>query len=939
MYSNKTTVQKHIIDLLYCLFKWEKKAKTIKKDKTAIEDNPGKEYNQDLLTPTYIKKEDPSYKTVNFLAAQLNNKEARNIAITGPYGSGKSSVLRTLKKDYPNHHYLNISLATLKCYEDQIETEEEKEESKKPSTPKTTSHDDSPDSGSIDTHRSEHDETQQNDHSQNHKPVSRESLNRLIEDSILQQLLYKEKNETIPHSRIKRIVHTPHKQLRWTAIKIMLFAASLIILFEPRFIRIEWLYRFLSSEWLNVACDVLALWFIIYSIYKVLVLLSRTIANSKLSKLNLAKAEIEFSKDGSIFNQHLDEIFYFFEATEYTVIIFEDLDRFDNVDIFIKLREINTLLNESKRFEKEIVFIYAIRDDLFSNTDRCKCFDYIVPIIPFINPYNSKDMLKNELELRGYKDISDEDLKNLSFYIFDMRLVKNIANEYQQYREILKACLQKNERKDLPSFIKQEKLLAMIILKNLYPKEFSDLHYYKGKIYKCFKLRKAFVEKLSFKIEADIQQLTKELSDKIQDRPSNGLSISKIKTDRKKQVLKFQKIKFSPFKNLMTEINLEQDQSYKALKIEPMIESLLKEGYIDENYYDYISFFHGRMISPHDWAFVLDLKNGKNPYYDYSFDNIKSCIDEINIRLYSTKSILNFDILNYWIEIYKKKKESYRDCEKTKKHIEYITNTAIEDTSTWDFFVLYYQKGRYSDLFFRDFCSEIFCKIWNAIEYYNEKYRNILIEIFFRYTELELIDYSPIDWLNENYSFLADRLNVISLDRAKYLIDHENCCIYKLQKEPTELLDYMIKTEKYATDDDHNISVINSYLGIDTFKKDSKEFILAILQNDKLEKKTKFDYLEDQKNSIELSDISNLEHQTLAIKLFIISPTWDQVYRYYELMNNTVTKELTDFITHFVHELTKSPLPRDESIKVSLKALIITSTLPQKVKLRLMSVF
>lgn len=47
-------------------------------------------------------------------------------------------------------------------------------------------------------------------------------------------------------------------------------------------------------------------------------------------------------------SEHLAEILYFFQETEYDVVIFEDLDRFENKKIFLKLRELNYILNKSK---------------------------------------------------------------------------------------------------------------------------------------------------------------------------------------------------------------------------------------------------------------------------------------------------------------------------------------------------------------------------------------------------------------------------------------------------------------------------------------------------------------------------------------------------------------------------------------------------------------
>ena len=60
--------------------------------------------DQYTLTPEIIpekidEKENPAYNPVKDIGIKLENKDVKNIALTGPYGSGKSSVLLTLQKD------------------------------------------------------------------------------------------------------------------------------------------------------------------------------------------------------------------------------------------------------------------------------------------------------------------------------------------------------------------------------------------------------------------------------------------------------------------------------------------------------------------------------------------------------------------------------------------------------------------------------------------------------------------------------------------------------------------------------------------------------------------------------------------------------------------------------------------------------------------------
>ena len=89
---------------------------------------------KDLL-PALIEKTDKSYVAVKELGQVLQEtlsptakdipagRRIKNIAITGPYGAGKSSIIQTLENDYPQFEYLNLSLATLRT--DEVPTKSE----------------------------------------------------------------------------------------------------------------------------------------------------------------------------------------------------------------------------------------------------------------------------------------------------------------------------------------------------------------------------------------------------------------------------------------------------------------------------------------------------------------------------------------------------------------------------------------------------------------------------------------------------------------------------------------------------------------------------------------------------------------------------------------------------------------------------------------------
>lgn len=100
----------------------------------------------------------------------LEQKDVHNIAITGTYGSGKSSVLRSYINRNNKSKFLSISLATFAC---------EKKQS------------------------SENTEDIGNDE-------FTERILQKIEKSILQQIFYKKSGSKLPFSRFKRI-----RNLNW----------------------------------------------------------------------------------------------------------------------------------------------------------------------------------------------------------------------------------------------------------------------------------------------------------------------------------------------------------------------------------------------------------------------------------------------------------------------------------------------------------------------------------------------------------------------------------------------------------------------------------------------------------------------------------------------------------------------------------------------------
>lgn len=940
------------------------------------------------LNPKILTSEDSSYKTVKELneviEEALKKGEIKNIALTGPFGSGKSSILLTLRKNFGNYEYLPISLATLKADEEENPPQKTDEEIEK--------------------------------------------LNRRIEYSILQQLIYREKTSTVQNSRFKRIIHIDEGTLRKISLNAILFFISFLIAFEPKWLRVESICNALNWGDYNIIFDSIAILYMLTILYFVVEYFVRSYGNSKLNKLNLKDGVIEIKEETSIFNNHLDEILYFFQVTKYNVVIIEDLDRFGSPDIFLKLRELNQLLNESKIVSRNIVFVYAIKDDIFLNEERTKFFDYITTVIPVINPSNSKDILKAALNERGLEDnvIKDGDLRDMAFFVQDMRILTNIANEFQQYRE--KLCTGNNQKLNLT------KLLAMIVYKNYYPKDFAMLHRREGKVYNCIKEKPNFakgaldeIAKKEETLENEYQAFlkTKHLKEselrliylyKIRERINNKvtefiidgqnysldqiskdkdlfnkliskrevcysywgyyggnehtsytfdfnsidkeinfkrrialLRIPESKFERDRAMLYKQKLNVHKYRLKILIGHYKQGESdlYKSIGLSEMMDVFIRRGFIDEEYYDYISFFYEGMVSLADRELLLSIKRDIPKEYSYHIDKVENFVKELLPYMFETKAILNNDLLDYV-------SSSHKD------YFNLIMNILETDQAPLDFLAQYYLYGNAQKQVYEHYIEWDEIQSWINIESWNNNdEKNTLIEGWLKYSKE--ICKEARGWLNNHYEFLTDRFENIGKERCLDLvIDSE---FKKLNDKNSELLKQSIDNQACEINS-HNLCIIANFIFNDSqveegnlnlsrirdtkysifiadiennidkavmhFSKDckdeTKDSLLFILNSEKIKTDDKENYLIGQKELLDDdSNINTDELKTLAYNLFLINPTWKNVISYYNNKNKD-ENILIKYIEHFSDNLGNQMIEKDDSEYSSLGAYLLGTT-------------
>ena len=533
--------------------------------------NKVNEFN--TLTHDILKENKAGYtKALNFA---MSNNDIKNIAITGQYGAGKSTVWNTYKK----RGRINIIQEAFEVL---------KKRQLKMFFLKLSQFKKIKVNNVITICLGKYDEKNNNKNEEESR----------VERQIINQILAQIRVNKIPLSK-----YAFEKNI--SVFTLILYIISSILFLGAIFL---WTFRsdilsILESKGLT-AIKILEYSCVMF-VFSVSVVLWNFYRKNKIkfSKLTYKGTEAEFTEpnnDETILERDMKEIVYLLSSSNARIVVFEDLDRYDNVDIFIKLKELNFLLNVYNKVNKKnsiVKFVYLVKDDLFDSNDRTKFFDFIIPILPVVNSNSSLDIL---LDLTDNLENKPETslLRNLSLYLNDMRVIRNIVNEYKIFSDLLPMNT---------IGLNANSLFAIITLKNIFPKDFQLLLENKGFI--------------------------RELINQIEEYKKNLLN-------NEKEIIKNVK---SAIKN---------EKQYRSRKVSNQIVSLVPEGLqlVDKK---------NNLISE---DFIYQWRKNRDKKYPIKFENKmkRYTFDEfLEVFIIPRKKVINNN-LEVWLE----SERSYHDYQK-----------------------------------------------------------------------------------------------------------------------------------------------------------------------------------------------------------------------------------------------------------------------------------
>lgn len=558
--------------------------------------------NFEKLTPTYnvdLRVYEPA---IDFA---FKEKDINNIAITGAYGVGKSSVLESYKKRHKEWSFLHVSM---------------------------TNYD-----------------------------INKEKVNKSeIEGNIINQLIHQIPPKVISQTKFCR----KEKLHRKKVFSDLIIPFVIIILIAIHIYSKHWdLYKAdIHIKSINVAFSffssgmgALLLYFAIVTLiclmlYKLYVL---QVNKNILKKIKVQGNEIElFQNDNNnCLDKYLNEIIFMIKNSGVQVFVFEDIDRFNDeaIIVFEKLREINRVINISTTVnDDKIIFMYLVRDDLLTSEERTKFFDYIIPVVPILSGNNAYDKLIEFLSPDiDYKEFDEQFLRRSTLFIDDMRVLKSISNEFKIYYKMMDIKVNIN------------KMMAIIMYKNLFPQDFSELRKRNGYVYNIFKERENKASEELKRVKEEKKDLENQMESKFAQNGYKYTDEDIIKVKECEHRIKL--LEYAPLNKIITRdnqhsfFNIIECSGERKDKFKEIIESsyfgvikfFIMNGYIDEKYDDYLTIFYGNNIDINDKNYIVGVLNKESIDKKYKIHKPERVIEELSEYDFTQEETKNFDLLDY----------------------------------------------------------------------------------------------------------------------------------------------------------------------------------------------------------------------------------------------------------------------------------------------------
>ncbi|MCI7253630.1 MAG: hypothetical protein MR556_10915 [Succinatimonas sp.] len=642
----------------------------------------------------------------NQIKYALENDKVKNLAILGKFGTGKSSLISSFfkhaqinNKKISDKEYVTVSLADFDYLKENSSDNFEDDlagnsKSDKDNTSDTTSQNNSNAS-------SENRVDLSNKNNQSSGKSAYQNLE-AVEKEIIRQLSFGKLSENVPISFLSKF----KTRLCDTFVISLYLSPLLVLVLSSFFIKDEIVHLFNYTP-----VSTLTKLFVLTAITVAYVFIFFKFLSPRLRFKHLSLSSLSISVEqrdsDNIIDAYLDEITFLFEQSKCKYVIFEDLDRGNNPEVFTHLRNLNIVLNNDircknknrcfwKRCQRRIVFIYLLRNDLLSPHDMVKFFDFTISITPYAASSNIayhalkirdelfayykkiEDDKSLEDKLKASQDFGDnvpsnqqykitqmsseskifkrsklfteEALDNdfiisVSRFVGDLRNVKQIFNDYQLLIGNFEFLF--DESKNIA-----KKIFSISVLKKDYPSDYNELLSNTGKLYELMNRQEEY---LSF-VEANKKFFEKKNTISCEDSDSKIQQEEVKKNDKTRSIVVESNFSdytknldkaesFYSFYDLVNRKDCNPDFS-TYVKQRPLLRYLLCNNYLSEDYRFYVTKFSNNFaLTKSEYSFLRNVYDTDSKYQP-DFDLHQNNL-ELVFYLLPNCTIYSKAILNY----------------------------------------------------------------------------------------------------------------------------------------------------------------------------------------------------------------------------------------------------------------------------------------------------
>lgn len=410
-------------------------------------------------------------------------------------------------------------------------------------------------------------------------------------------------------------------------------------------------------------------------------------------------------------------------------------------------------------------------------------------------------------------------------------------------------------------------------------------------------------------------------------------------SDLKKEIEKLNEqknqVQKSKLKNILSNkqilIEIQSDKKDPELKKKnDLINILLRNGYIDENYSDCISIFHEGALTKSDYQFLINVKKEEKTELNYKLIKTNELIKKIDDFAFEKEYIFNHNLVDFLL-----KTQTY----KIKKDL-FLKQISNEEISCINFIDEHIDNSTNIELFIYEICH-YWQNIWNFI-YHKTQFTDERIDKYFRLIinyanidDIENIFEKNIEYLNKYADFLnistkkgklqqvIERLELkfvsIEIDSPEGYLEYIftnnnydiNIVMFRIlmsfnkdfEWEVFEKANYgyiLSKQYQYQIDYIHtNIDeyVEFVYLKLENNNEEEIEDYIQLLNNSDLDISLKEKVIIQVKTIVgDVSDIEDSIVINLLFKYSKVNPTWDNILYIFELEEDKLNEHIIAYL-------------------------------------------